>query len=198
MELWQRFTPRARRVVLLAHTEAQRSRVQLISTEHLLMGLLRLGDGVAVEALDMAGVDLDKLRSDLEERMEVGAVEETSRELSFTPDATQVLQLAYAESTAFTRYLQQIYGNEKLDSLVQTYADGQGCLQSIEIVFGASLPELEMHWRQAMFHEDASQITWGDTFPFFIILGMAMLTPFSMMILNGGRKPKNSTSLDQK
>ncbi len=98
MELWQRFTPRARRVVLLAHTEAQRSRVQLISTEHLLMGLLRLGDGVAVEALDMAGVDLDELRSDLEERMEVGAIEETSRELSFTPDATQVLQLAYAEA----------------------------------------------------------------------------------------------------
>jgi len=98
MELWQRFTPRARRVVLLAHTEAQRSRVQLISTEHLLMGLLRLGDGMAVEALDMAGVDLDKLRSDLEERMEVGGIEETSRELSFTPDATQVLQLAYAEA----------------------------------------------------------------------------------------------------
>ncbi|MCK4324991.1 MAG: ATP-dependent Clp protease ATP-binding subunit, partial [Armatimonadetes bacterium] len=96
--MWQRFTPRARRVVLLAHTEAQRSRVQLISTEHLLMGLLRLGDGVAVEALDMAGVDLDKLRSDLEERMEMGGIEETSRELSFTPDATQVLQLAYAES----------------------------------------------------------------------------------------------------
>jgi len=98
MELWQRFTPRARRVVLLAHTEAQRSRVQLISTEHLLMGLLRLGDGVAMEALDMAGVDLDKLRSDLEERMEMGGIEETSRELSFTPDATQVLQLAYAEA----------------------------------------------------------------------------------------------------
>ncbi len=98
MELWQRFTPRARRVVLLAHTEAQRSRVQLISTEHLLMGLLRLGDGVAVDALDMAGVDLDKLRSDLEERMEMGGIEETSRELSFTPDATQVLQLAYAEA----------------------------------------------------------------------------------------------------
>ena len=116
---------------------------------------------------------------------------------SFPIDAAN-FQLAYAESTAFTRYLQQIYGNEKLDSLVQTYADGQGCLQSIEIVFGASLPELEMHWRQAMFHEDASQITWGDTFPIFIILGMAMLTPFSMMILNGGRKPKNSTSLDQK
>ncbi len=98
MELWQRFTPRARRVVLLAHTEAQRSRVQLISTEHLLMGLLRLGDGVAVEALEMAGVDLDRLRTDLEERMETGTVEETNRELSFTPDATQVLQLAYAEA----------------------------------------------------------------------------------------------------
>jgi len=98
MELWQRFTPRARRTVLLAHTEAQRSRVQLISTEHLLMGLLRLGDGLAVETLEAAGVDLEMLRSDLEERMELGGVEETSRELSFTPDATQVLQLAYAEA----------------------------------------------------------------------------------------------------
>ncbi len=98
MELWQRFTPRARRTVLLAHTEAQRSRVQLISTEHLLMGLLRLGDGLAVETLEATGVDLEMLRSDLEERMELGGIEETSRELSFTPDATQVLQLAYAEA----------------------------------------------------------------------------------------------------
>jgi len=98
MELWQRFTPRARRAVLLAHTEAQRSRVQLISTEHLLMGLLRLGDGLAVEVLEVAAVDLEMLRSDLEERMELGGIEETSRELSFTPDATQVLQLAYAEA----------------------------------------------------------------------------------------------------
>ncbi len=98
MQLWQRFTPRARRAVLLAHGEAQRSRVQLISTEHLLMGLLRLGDGLAVEALEVARVDLEMLRSELEERMELGAIEETTRELSFTPDAQQVLQLAYAEA----------------------------------------------------------------------------------------------------
>ncbi len=98
MELWQRFTPRARRAVLLAHGEAQRSRVQLISTEHLLMGLLRLGDGMAVEALEVAGVDLDALRVELEERMELGAIAGASKELSFTPDATQALQLAYAEA----------------------------------------------------------------------------------------------------
>ncbi len=98
MELWQRFTPRARRAVLLAHGEAQRSRVQLISTEHLLMGLLRVGEGLALEALDVAGVDLDLLRSELEEGMELGPIEEASRELSFTPDATQVLQLGYAEA----------------------------------------------------------------------------------------------------
>ena len=82
MELWQRFTPRARRAVLLAHGEAQRSRVQLISTEHLLMGLLRLGDGLGIEALEVAGVDLDTLRAELEERMELGVTEESSRELS--------------------------------------------------------------------------------------------------------------------
>ena len=98
MELWQRFTPRARRAVLMAHGEAQRTRVQLISTEHLLMGLLRLADGLAVEALEVAGVDLDVLRPELEERMELGAIAEASKELSFTPDAQQALHLAYAEA----------------------------------------------------------------------------------------------------
>ncbi len=52
MELWQRFTSRARRAILLAHHEATRSRAQLIGTEHMLMGLLRLGEGLASEALE--------------------------------------------------------------------------------------------------------------------------------------------------
>ncbi len=98
MELWQRFTSRARRAILLAHHEATRSRAQLIGTEHMLMGLLRLGEGLASEALESAGIATEAMRADLAEQMEAGGSDERSRELSFTPDATQVLSLAYAEA----------------------------------------------------------------------------------------------------
>jgi len=98
MELWQRFTSRARRAILLAHAEAQRSQAQLIGTEHLLIGLLRLGEGLATEALEAAGIAPEALRADLEGQMESGRFEESRRDLSFTPDATQVLSLAYAEA----------------------------------------------------------------------------------------------------
>ena len=86
MELWQRFTSRARRAVLLAHGEASRTRAQLISTEHLLLGLLRTGEGTAYETLDRLGVDIDRLRADLERQMEIGVAEEASSEISFNPD----------------------------------------------------------------------------------------------------------------
>jgi len=98
MELWQRFTSRARRAILLAHAEAQRRQAQLIGTEHLLIGLLRLGEGLATEALEAAGIAPEALRADLEQQMESGRFEESRRDLSFTPDATQVLSLAYAEA----------------------------------------------------------------------------------------------------
>jgi len=98
MELWQRFTSRARRAVLLAQDEASRMNMQLIGTEHLLLGLVRLGEGAAVEVLEALGVDLDRLRVELQRHMEAGSEEASATEMSFTPEAERVLQLAYAEA----------------------------------------------------------------------------------------------------
>lgn len=98
MELWQRFTSTARRAVLLAHSEAVRSRAQLIGTEHLLLGLLRLAEGAALEALVRANVDIEGLIADLQSQLVPGFSPEPSPELSFTPDAQQVLALAYNEA----------------------------------------------------------------------------------------------------
>ena len=98
MELWQRFTSRARRAVLLAHSEATRSHAQLIGTEHLLIGLLRLGEGTAVEVLEHLGANVKRLREDLDQQIETGRGGEASTEITFTPEAQQVLQLAYAEA----------------------------------------------------------------------------------------------------
>jgi ATP-dependent Clp protease ATP-binding subunit ClpC len=98
MEMWQRFNGRARRAILLAHSEATRTRVQLIGTEHLLLGILRLGEGSAIETLEHLGANIDRLRADLDQQMEYGRGTEGTNELAFTPEAQQVIQLAYAEA----------------------------------------------------------------------------------------------------
>jgi len=98
MELWQRFTVRARRAVLIAHDEAAQMRVQLIGTEHLLLGLIRLGEGTAGEVLRALDVSIDQLRADLRRHMSMGSDDEPTDEISFTPEAQRVLQLAYAQA----------------------------------------------------------------------------------------------------
>jgi ATP-dependent Clp protease ATP-binding subunit ClpC len=98
MEIWQRFTSTARRAILLAHSEAARSRAQLIGTEHLLLGLLRLAEGAALESLTRAGIDVESLAADLQSQLAPGVYTEPSPEVSFTPDAQQVLSLAYNEA----------------------------------------------------------------------------------------------------
>ncbi len=98
MELWQRFTVRARRAILIAHDEAAQMRMQLIATEHLLLGLIRLGEGTAAEILRVLQVDLDQLRADLRRHMSMGSEDEPTDEISFTPEAQRVLSRAYAQA----------------------------------------------------------------------------------------------------
>lgn len=96
MELWQRFTHRARRAILLAHDEATAAHQRQIGAEHLLAGLARMGEGVAIEALGRLGVDLGALYEDLHRRSDRGPEErEPDEEVSFTPEAQRVLQRAY-------------------------------------------------------------------------------------------------------
>jgi len=98
MELWRRLTNRAKRVVLNAHNEAARNQMQLIGTEHLLLGLLRVGEGVGVQTLEELGVNLDRLRFDLERQMERGVSGGHTGEVSFTADAREVMSLAWNEA----------------------------------------------------------------------------------------------------
>jgi hypothetical protein len=98
MEIWQRFTSTARRAILLAHSEAARSHAQLIGTEHLLLGLLRLGEGAASETLVRVGVDVEGLAADLQDQLGPGVYLDPSPEVSFTPHAQQVLSYSYNEA----------------------------------------------------------------------------------------------------
>ena len=91
------FTPRAQQVLQLARKEAERFHHGYVGTEHLLLGLISLGQGVAVEVLQRMGVDLDAVRNEVEEAVGKG-MEEKTHNLPFTPRVKKVLALAGSEA----------------------------------------------------------------------------------------------------
>ena len=94
--MWQRFTEPARRVVLLAQEEASRMNSAYVGTEHLLLGLVREIDGFAAQILQMMGVDLQKLRDEIESQNDaVSGVNEPK----LTPEAGHILELAAEEAS---------------------------------------------------------------------------------------------------
>jgi hypothetical protein len=95
--MFERFTDRARRVVVLAQEEARMLDHDYIGTEHLLLGLIREGEGVAAKALRALDVDLDTLRREVEALVGRGQ-QPTKGHIPFTPPAKKALELALRES----------------------------------------------------------------------------------------------------
>ncbi|MBI2439913.1 MAG: ATP-dependent Clp protease ATP-binding subunit [Lentisphaerae bacterium] len=94
------FTPRAQQVIQLARKEAERFNHAYIGTEHLLLGLIALGEGVAVAVLEKMGVDLDILRLEVEKAAPQGPDTQTIGAPPMTPRAKKVLALAKVEAQA--------------------------------------------------------------------------------------------------
>ena len=94
--MFERFTDRARRVIVLAQEEARTLQHNYIGTEHLLLGLIREGDGVAAKALASKGVTLDDTRKQVEEMIGKGNATPNGH-IPFTPHAWQVLELSLRE-----------------------------------------------------------------------------------------------------
>ena len=94
-----RFTDRARKVMGLARQEAQRFNHQYIGTEHILLGLIQEGSGVAANVLRNLEVDPDKIRVEVEKIVEDGQTMVAMGQLPFTPRAKKVLELASEEAT---------------------------------------------------------------------------------------------------
>ena len=90
----ENFTPRAQRVLHLARKEAEQFSHNYVGTEHILLGLVALGSGVAVSALQSMGVDLQGLRLEVEKAVGVGGGTKMSGNIPFTPRAKKVLALA--------------------------------------------------------------------------------------------------------
>ncbi len=96
--MFQRFTDRARRVVVLAQNEARTLDHSYIGTEHILLGLIDEGQGVAASALTSMGVSLHEMRQAVQDSIGRGTEPPESGHIPFTPRAKKVLELSLRES----------------------------------------------------------------------------------------------------
>jgi len=96
--MFQRFTDRARRVVVLAQHEARTLGHGYIGTEHILLGLIDEGQGVATTALTSMGISLEDMRQAVRDTIGRGAQPPESGHIPFTPQAKKVLELSLRES----------------------------------------------------------------------------------------------------
>jgi ATP-dependent Clp protease ATP-binding subunit ClpA len=129
--VFERFTDRARRVIPLAQEEAQRLNHNYIGTEHLLLGLLREGDGVAAKALASLGISLEAVRAQVEELIGQGQTAPTGH-IPFTPRAKKVLELSLREALQLGH---NYVGTEHI--LLGLIREGEGVAAQVLARFGA-------------------------------------------------------------
>jgi ATP-dependent Clp protease ATP-binding subunit ClpC len=96
--VFERFTDRARRSIVLAQEEARLLNHNYLGTEHLLLGLIQQGDGVAAKTLESLGITLADARGQVEEVIGRGGQEPATGQIPFTPRAKKVLELSLRES----------------------------------------------------------------------------------------------------
>ncbi len=131
--MFERFTDRARRVVVLAQEEARMLNHNYIGTEHILLGLIHEGEGVAAKALESLGISLEAVRQQVEEIIGQGQ-EAPSGHIPFTPRAKKVLELSLRES----RQLGHDYiGTEHI--LLGLIREGEGVAAQVLVKLGADL-----------------------------------------------------------
>ncbi len=99
-EAMSNFTPRAQQVLALARKEADRFNHNFIGTEHLLLGLIKLGQGVAVNVLQRMGLDLETVRLEVEKQVGTGPDQKMIGNIPYTPRVKKVLALAAKEAKA--------------------------------------------------------------------------------------------------
>jgi len=135
--MFNRFTERARRVILLAREEAKRLDHDYLGTEHILLGLIREGEGVGATALQNLGLDLARVRQEAEKAVGRGGGALFLGQIPFTPRAKKVLELAVTEA----RNLGHNYiGTEHL--LLGLIREGEGVAAQILTNLGADLEKV--------------------------------------------------------
>src|SRR3954464_4387406 len=131
--LFERFTDRARRVVVLAQEEARLLNHNYIGTEHILLGLIHEGEGVAAKALESLGISLEAVRNQVEEIIGQGG-SSPSGHIPFTPRAKKVLELSLREALQLGH---NYIGTEHI--LLGLIREGEGVAAQVLVKLGADL-----------------------------------------------------------
>ncbi len=131
--MFERFTDRARRVVVLAQEEARMLNHNYIGTEHILLGLIHEGEGVAAKALESLGISLEAVRSQVEEIIGQGQ-QAPSGHIPFTPRAKKVLELSLREALQLGH---NYIGTEHI--LLGLIREGEGVAAQVLVKLGADL-----------------------------------------------------------
>ncbi|GAB3086266.1 ATP-dependent Clp protease ATP-binding subunit [Corynebacterium aquatimens] len=134
--MFERFTDRARRVIVLAQQEARDLNHNYIGTEHILLGLIQEGEGVAAKALESMGINLDDVRREVEEIIGRGTQPHTGH-VPFTPRAKKVLELSLREGLQMGH---KYIGTEFL--LLGLIREGDGVAAQVLTKLGADLPRV--------------------------------------------------------
>ncbi len=131
--MFERFTDRARRVVVLAQEEARMLNHNYIGTEHILLGLIHEGEGVAAKGLEALGISLEAVRSQVEEIIGQGQ-QAPSGHIPFTPRAKKVLELSLREALQLGH---NYIGTEHI--LLGLIREGEGVAAQVLVKLGADL-----------------------------------------------------------
>jgi ATP-dependent Clp protease ATP-binding subunit ClpC len=131
--MFEKFTDRARRVLVLAQEEARMLNHNYIGTEHILLGLIHEGEGVAAKALESLGISLDAVRQQVEEIIGQGQ-QAPSGHIPFTPRAKKVLELGLRESLQLGH---NHIGTEHI--LLGLLREGEGVAAQVMVRLGADL-----------------------------------------------------------
>ncbi|HLR55788.1 MAG TPA: ATP-dependent Clp protease ATP-binding subunit, partial [Actinomycetales bacterium] len=137
--MFERFTDRARRVVVLAQEEARLLNHNYIGTEHILLGLIHEGDGVAAKALESLGISLDAVREQVQEIIGSGQ-QAPSGHIPFTPRAKKVLEFSLREALQLGH---NYIGTEHI--LLGLIREGEGVAAQVLVKLGADLNSVRQH-----------------------------------------------------
>ena len=156
--MFERFTERARRVVVLAQEEARMLNHNYIGTEHILLGLIREGQGVAGRALESLGISLDAVRQQVEQIIGRGQ-QAPSGHIPFTPRAKKVLELSLREAQQLGH---NYIGTEHI--LLGLIREGSGVAAQVLVRLGADLNRARQQVVQLL-HGRAGEDVTGEDFP---------------------------------
>src|SRR4026207_1390604 len=155
--MFERFTDRARRVVVLAQEEARMLNHNYIGTEHILLGLIHEGEGVAAKALESLGISLEAVRSQVEEIIGQGG-SSPSGHLPFTPRAKKVVELSLREALQLGH---NYIGTEHI--LLGLIREGEGVAAQVLVKLGADLSRVRqpvIQW-PSRWPGDKESACWG-------------------------------------